>query len=153
MRPYMRQNLSKKGFTLIELIIGILMFSIIGAGLTTIFVSGLKFYSEEQSQVNNQFSVTEISTQFDTDIRQTVSASKNVNCLILTTVNASTIQYCYNTVNQSLSRNTAVIATGIQTFTSQIILNQVKIVIETDPDLRLMKNKIELNYYLREGNY
>jgi prepilin-type N-terminal cleavage/methylation domain-containing protein len=153
MRPYMPQNLSKKGFTLIELIIGILMFSIIGAGLTTIFVSGLKFYSEEQSQVNNQFSVTEISTQFDSDIRQTVSASKTVNCLILTTVNASTIQYCYNSLNQSLSRNTSVIATGIQTFTSQILLNQVKIVIETDPDLRLMKNKIELNYYLREGNY
>lgn len=149
----MRQNSSKKGFTLIELIIGILMFSIIGAGLTTIFVSGLKFYSEEQSQVNNQFSVTEISTQFDSDIRQTVSASKNVNCLILNTVNATTVQYCYNALNQSLSRNTLVIATGIQTFTSQIILNQVKIVIETDPDLRLMKNKIELNYYLREGNY
>lgn len=149
----MPQNLSKKGFTLIELIIGILMFSIIGAGLTTIFVSGLKFYSEEQSQVNNQFSVTEISTQFDSDIRQTVSASKTVNCLVLNTVNASTIQYCYNSVNKSLSRNTSVIATGIQTFTSQIVLNQVKIVIETDPDLRLMKNKIELNYYLREGNY
>lgn len=149
----MRQNSSKKGFTLIELIIGILMFSIIGAGLTTIFASGLKFYSEEQSQVNNQFSVTEISTQFDSDIRQTVSASKNVNCLILNTVNATTVQYCYNALNQSLSRNTLVIATGIQTFTSQIILNQVKIVIETDPDLRLMKNKIELNYYLREGNY
>jgi hypothetical protein len=129
------------------------VFSIIGAGLTTIFASGLKFYSDEQSQVKNQFNVTEFSTQFDSDIRQTISATKNINCLILNTVDATSIQYCYNSINKTISRNTSVIATDIQTFTSQIVLNQIKIVIETNPDLRLMKNKLELNYYLREGNY
>lgn len=149
----MRQNLNNKGFTLIELIVAILVFAILGAGLTTIFISGVTFYSEEQSQVNNQFSITEISTQFDNDIRKTVSASKNVNCLILNIVDSTTIQYCYDSINQSLSRNSSIIASDIQIFTTQIVLNHIKITIETDPDLRLMKNTLELNYYLREGNY
>lgn len=148
----MRQNLNNKGFTLLELMIGLIVFTLIGAGLTTVFVSGLKFYSEEKSQVENQFSITEVSTLFDKDIRQTISATKSLNCLNLIGV-SSTIQYCINTSSKTLSRNTSVIARGINTFTVVIQGNQIKITLKTDPDLRLTENTLTLEYFLREGNY
>lgn len=148
----MRQNLNKQGFTLLELMIGLIMFALIGAGLTTVFVSGLKFYTEEKSQVENQYSITEVTTLFEKDIRQAISATSSLNCLNLINV-SSTVQYCLNTSNKTLSRNTSVIAHGINTFTVLIQLNQVKITLKTDPDLRLTENSLSLEYFIREGNY
>lgn len=148
----MRQNLNKQGFTLLELMIGLIMFALIGAGLTTVFVSGLKFYTEEKSQVENQYSITEVTTLFEKDIRQAISATSSLNCLNLINV-SSTVQYCLNTSNKTLSRNTSVIARGINTFTVLIQLNQVKITLKTDPDLRLTENSLTLEYFIREGNY
>lgn len=148
----MRPNLNNKGFTLLELMIGLIVFTLIGAGLTTIFVSGLKFYSEEKSQVENQFSVTEISTLFEKDIRQTISVTSSLNCLNLIG-DTNTIQYCINPSTKTLSRNTNVIGHGINTFTVLIQGNQVKITLKTDPDLRLTENTLTLEYFLREGNY
>lgn len=149
----MRPNLNNKGFTLVELMVAIIAFTIIGAGLTTIFVSGLKFYSEEKSQVENQFSITEVSTLLESDIRQSISASQSSDCLNLTNVDASVVQYCFNSSDKSLSRNTQIIARGINTFMINISGNQIKVTITTDPDLRLSENSLSYEYYLREGNY
>jgi Tfp pilus assembly protein PilW len=149
----MRQNLNNKGFTLLELMIGLIVFMLIGTGLTVVFVSGLRFFTDQQSQVGNQFSVTEISTMLERDIRQSTSASKTTNCLNLTLFNSNIVQYCLNTSTQVMTRNSNVIANGIESFSVIVNTNQIKITLTTDPDLRLMKNTLEFEYYLREGNY
>lgn len=149
----MRQNLNKNGFTLLELMIGLIVFTLIGTGLTVIFVSGLRFFTDQQSQVENQFSITEVSTMLENDIRKSASASKSLNCLNLTLINTSSVQYCINTSTKELTRNSSVIANKIESFNVIVNSNQIKITLTTDPDLRLMKNILEFEYYLREGNY
>lgn len=149
----MRQNLNNKGFTLLELMIGLIVFTLIGTGLTVIFVSGLRFFTDQQSQVENQFSITEVSTMLENDIRQSTSANKSLNCLNLTLINTSSVQYCINTSTKVLTRNSSAIATNIESFNVIVNSNQVKFTLTTEADLRLMQNIIEFEYYLREGNY
>lgn len=153
MRHSMRQNLNNKGFTLLELMIGLIVFTLIGTGLTVIFVSGLRFFTDQQSQVENQFSITEVSTMLENDIRQSTSANKSLNCLNLTLINTSSVQYCINTSTKVLTRNSSAIATNIESFNVIVNSNQVKFTLTTEADLRLMQNIIEFEYYLREGNY
>lgn len=153
MRHSMRQNLNNKGFTLLELMIGLIVFTLIGTGLTVVFVSGLRFFTDQQSQVENQFSITEVSTMLENDIRQSTSANKSLNCLNLTLINTSSVQYCINTSTKVLTRNSSAIATNIESFNVIVNSNQVKFTLTTEADLRLMQNIIEFEYYLREGNY
>jgi len=145
--------LNNKGFTLLELMIGLIVFTLIGAGLTVVFVSGLRFFTDQQSQVENQFSITEVSTMLENDIRRSASASKTLNCLNLTLINTTSVQYCLNTSTKIMSRNSSVIATNIESFNVIVNSNQVKVTLTTNPDLRLTKNILEFEYYLREGNY
>jgi hypothetical protein len=133
--------------------IGLIVFTLIGAGLTVVFVSGLRFFTDQQSQVENQFSITDTSTMLENDIRQSTSASKSLNCLNLTLKNSNTVQYCLNTSTHILTRNSNVIANNIESFSVIVNSNQVKITLTTEADLRLMKNTLEFEYYFREGNY
>jgi len=153
MRHSMRQISNRKGFTLLELMIGLFVFTLIGTGLTIVFVSGLRFFTDQQSQVENQFSITETSTMIENDIRQAISASKSLNCLNLTLINTSSIQYCINTSTNVLTRNSNAIANNIESFNVIVDSNQVKITLTTKADLRLMKNTLEFECYFREGNY
>ena len=70
MRHSMRQNLNRKGFTMLELMIALIVFSIIGVRLTTVFVSGLRFYSEEKSQIDKQQALTQFSIALESDVRK-----------------------------------------------------------------------------------
>lgn len=149
----MRQISNKRGFTLLELMIGLIVFTLIGTGLTVVFVSGLRFFTDQQSQVESQFSITEASTMLENDIRQSTSASKSLNCLNLSLNNSNTVQYCLNTSTHVLTRNSNVIANNIESFSVIVNSNQVKITLTTEADLRLMKNTLEIEYYFREGNY
>jgi|GEM_PF-3321294 len=149
----MRQALNRKGFTLLELMIALIVFSIIGVGLTTVFVSGLRFYSEEKSQIDKQRSLTQFSISLENDVRKSKSATKSLDCLNLTQNNNSTITYCYNSVNSTITRNTVVIAQEISSFTLTVTTNQIKIKIITAPDLRLSSNTLDFEYYLRTGNF
>lgn len=149
----MRQNLNRKGFTLLELMIALIVFSIIGVGLTTVFVSGLRFYADEKSQVENQQSLTQFSISLENDIRKSKAASKTLNCLNLTQNNNSVVSYCYNSLNKSITRNTNEVAQNISTFTVTVSSNQIKLTLITSADQRLNQNTLNYEYYLRTGNF
>lgn len=153
----MRQNLNRKGFTMLELMIALIVFSIIGVGLTTVFVSGLRFYSEEKSQIDKQQALTQFSIALESDVRKSKLASKSINrsinCLNLTLNDNSTIAYCYNSLNKTISRNAIVVAEEINTFTISVTTNQIKLTIVTTPDQRLSQNTLNYEYYLRTGNF
>jgi prepilin-type N-terminal cleavage/methylation domain-containing protein len=113
----MRQNLNHKGFTLIELMIALIVFSIIGVGLTTVFVSGVRFYADEKSQIENQQALTQFSVSLENDVRKSKLATKTINCLNLTQNDNSVISYCFSSIDNSIRRNTSIIAQNIDTFT------------------------------------
>lgn len=149
----MRQNLNHKGFTLLELMIALIVFSIIGVGLTTVFASGLRFYADEKSQVENQQSLTQFSISLENDIRKSKAASKTLNCLNLTQNNNSVVAYCYNSLSKSITRNTSEVAQNISTFTVTVSSNQIKLTLITSADQRLNQNTLNYEYYLRTGNF
>ena len=153
MRHFMRQNLNHKGFTLIELMIALIVFSIIGVGLTTVFVSGVRFYADEKSQIENQQALTQFSVSLENDVRKSKLATKTINCLNLTQNDNSVISYCFSSIDNSIRRNTSIIAQNIDTFTVNVSSNQIKLTLITSVDQRSNQNTLNYEYYLRIGSF
>lgn len=149
----MRQNLNHKGFTLIELMIALIVFSIIGVGLTTVFVSGVRFYADEKSQIENQQALTQFSVSLENDVRKSKLATKTINCLNLTQNDNSVISYCFSSIDNSIRRNTSIIAQNIDTFTVNVSSNQIKLTLITSVDQRSNQNTLNYEYYLRIGSF
>jgi prepilin-type N-terminal cleavage/methylation domain-containing protein len=154
MRPAFsrKYRLDPKGFTLIELIVAMTIFGIIGSVLITIFVAGLTYFSEEKSQLINQGNISVISGALEADTRKSSSMTITGSCLVLTQ-SASNSTYCLNATTHEFTRNSTVIADNIATVTYTIDLNKLTLNILTIADRRGVQNKITMTYYLREGNY
>ncbi len=128
------------------------IFTMIGTALVGIFISGVRFYSQEQSQLDNQQNLTTLSAFIENDLRQSTAMSLSGGCLNLTTVNG-TVVYCHNTVAKTLTRNNQVIASGIASITFTINLNRLTLSLLTIADQRGITNSLTQDYILREGNY
>ena len=154
MRPLSNNKkvIKNYGFTLVELIVALAVFAILGTVLAMVFSGSLRFYSEENSQVENQESITTLSVMLENDFRKINSMSITNSCLTLVQPTA-TILYCHNTTNKSISRNGKVIATKINSATFTINFNELTSTVETVADKRGITNKAIFHYFLREGNY
>lgn len=142
---------SIKGFTLIELVIGMLVFGILGTAVTMVFVNGLNFTRDEKSQTLHQLSLTDFNVRLEADVRKSTSASVSSGCLVL--VQSSNISYCHDAGTQEVFRNGSMIANEIATFTVSVNQNHIQIDISTIEDNRNVSNALQLNYYLRQGSY
>lgn len=142
---------STKGFTLIELVIGMLVFGILGTAITMVFVNGLNFTRDEKSQTLHQLSLTDFNGRLEADVRKSTSASISSGCLVL--VQSTNVSYCHDAGTQKVSRNGAMIATEIASFIVSVNLNKIQVNIATTQDNRAVTNALELNYYLRQGSY
>lgn len=142
----------QRGFTLIELIVAMAVFAIIGSVLVTIFVSGLQYYSNEKSQLLNQENISGISAAYEADARKSTGVALSGSCLVFTQTGGNST-YCLNSTTHEYTRNNAVIADGIATVTYSITLNKIILTVSTVNDQRGISNTINLTYYLREGNY
>lgn len=145
-------NKYKAGFTLLELIVAMAVFSILGSVLVSIFVAGVQYFSNEKSQLYNQFGITELSGALESDARKASSASSASGCLIFTIPSGNTT-YCLNATSHEVTRNSNVIADHISTFVFTINQNKLSLVVTSTNDQRGNNNTINLTYYLREGNY
>ncbi len=128
------------------------IFTMIGTALVGIFVSGVQFYSQEQSQLDNQQNLTTLSVFIENDLRQSTAMSLSEGCLNLTTVNG-TVVYCHSSTDKTLSRNSQVIASGIASITFTINLNRLTLNLVTIADQRGITNTLTQDYILREGSY
>jgi len=142
----------KSGFTLIELIVAMTVFSIIFGVIVTIFVSSVQYFSNEKSQLLNQFNITDLSAAIEMDTRKSSSASLSSNCLVLA-IQSGNATYCINTTTHQVSRNGNVIADNIQSMGISISGNKLILTVISVNDQRGVNNTINLTYYLREGNY
>lgn len=147
-----RNPRAQRGFTLIELIVAMAVFSIIGAVLVTIFVAGLQYYSNEKSQLLNQENISGISAAYEADTRKSTGVAISGSCLVFTQ-SGGTSTYCLNTTTHEYTRNDVVIADRIASVTYSITLNKIVLTVLTTNDQRGISNTINLTYYLREGNY
>jgi prepilin-type N-terminal cleavage/methylation domain-containing protein len=154
MRPASIRDLTREhtGFTLIELIVAMAVFAILGSILVSIFVSAVSYFSSEKSQLFNQSSISEISAAFEADTRKASGASISSNCLILTIASGNKT-YCLNTTTQIYTRNNVQVGDHIATVSYDIVLNKLTLTVTTTNDRRGINNTIKLTYYLREGNY
>ena len=144
-------KLSNKGFTLIELVIGMLVFGILGTAVTMVFVNGVNFTRDEQSQTLNQLRLTDFSVRLESDVRKSTHASVAGGCLVL--AQTTNVQYCHDPQTQAVLRNGAMLADKIASFTVSVNQNQIHILITTLQDKRNVANTLALSYYLRQGQY
>ena len=140
------------GYTLLELIVALTLFTMLGTAVLGIFISGVQFYAQEQSQVDNQQNLTTLSAFIENDMRQTKSMSLTSGCLSLSTVNG-TVVYCHDVSASTLTRNGQAIAQGISSVTFSIESTRVRLTLITQADRRGITNTITQDYVLREGNF
>lgn len=136
---------------MIELVIGMLVFGILGTAVTMVFVNGLNFTRDEKSQTLHQLSLTDFNVRLEADVRKSTSASISGGCLVL--VQSTNVSYCHDADTQEVSRNGVMLANEIETFIVSVNLNQIQVNIATTQDNRDVTNALELNYYLRQGSY
>lgn len=153
MRPNSKADFKHKGgFTLLELMIAILIFAIIGGILTMVVSTGSLFFSQENSQIDNQVDLTTFSLSMEKDIRKTSSLSVSGNCLVLGQ-SGGNVSYCHNASTQTLTRNGTVLTRRIASMAITILGSQVDLVLQSIADRRGDVNSYRQHYVLREGNY
>lgn len=154
MRQVLSNNvlIKKSGFTLIELIVAMTIFSIIFGVIVSIFVSGVQYFSNEKSQLLNQYSITDLSIALEVDTRKASSVSTSASCLVFATTSGN-VSYCLDVTTHKVNRNGLMIADNIQSMQMTITLNKIVLTIVSVNDQRGINNTINLTYYLREGNY
>jgi prepilin-type N-terminal cleavage/methylation domain-containing protein len=153
MRPASFNNQNPKaGFTLLELIVAMAVFSLIGGVLVTIFVTSVQYFSNEKSQIFNQYRITYLSDAFEVDTRRSTEVNIVSGCLVFT-ISSGNSTYCLNTSTHIVTRNNVQIADNIQTLSTTLNVNKLDLTVVTVADQRGITNTIHLTYYIREGNY
>jgi len=147
-----RPRSANRGFTLVELMVALLIFTIIGGVLASIFASGVIFYGNENSQVENQEAINLVSVALEKDIRKTSLMTVSSGCLSMTQSDG-VVLYCYDSANKLIKRNSVITARRIDLFTFLINNTELSVSIRSIADRRGETNSATLRYYLREGNY
>lgn len=142
-------KLTKNGFTLIELVITMLIVVIVFGILANLVGFSTKFFKDENTQVANQTALRLIAVTFEKDIRRYA-----LNSTLITGDNTcptlgSTITYCHDSVNKTITRNGVVIADGILIFKATTTTSKVYLEIETTQDSRGQDIKINYDVYFR----
>lgn len=144
---------SKKGFTLIELIITMFLLTVVLGLVTGIVTNSLKFFSDERTQVNNQASLRLIAVDFEKDVRKYVLGvdqfSYTSGCYRIVPELVSNINYCL--VGTDLTRNGVLIGEQVSQFTAvyNTTNNSIALTIRSLPDAYGRVNEVIVNIYIR----
>lgn len=141
--------INKKGFTLIELVITMLIVVIVFGVLANLVGFSTAFFRDENTQVANQTALRQVAVNFEKDVRRYALNSTQIvtvgSCYTL----GSTITYCYDGGNQTITRNSVVVARGVQTFTVTYNTLKVNLFIKTILDSRNQFVDISYDVYFR----
>lgn len=141
---------SRKGFTLIEIVITMLIVVIVFGIVANLVGFSTKFFRDENTQVANQEALRLVAVSFEKDFRKyalnsTLITSGSAGCYTLGTA----VTYCLN-ANEEITRNGNIIAKDVASF-SLILTNTsyIHFEIESIQDSRGIANNLEMDIYYR----
>lgn len=138
---------NKKGFTLIELIIVIVVIGIIMGGVVSAFAFGMQFFSDEDSSIGIQENLRFVAVNFEKDVRKSTSQSVTTSAPCAT---IDTVVYCL--VGTNIERNSVVIAHDIAAFIVYSTIEYIDLEISSIADDRGNDVSISTRIYLRRGD-
>ena len=151
----MRSVLNKKGMTLIEVLVTVLIAAIIMGMIASIFGFFANFYTSESRQVDRQENMRILLLNLEKDIRMSdQEVDLDGTCYIIGSGADSTPshEYCFDNINKIVSRNGNVLARGVDIFTLETTDDSdiaVNIQMITDGDRKLVKATYTI--YLRQA--
>jgi prepilin-type N-terminal cleavage/methylation domain-containing protein len=149
---------NKKGFTLIELIITIAVLSIVMGLIVGLVTQSLKFFRDEDDQVSNQAALRQIAVEFEKNVRKYVVTPTEYQvsgtCYIIQPVFESNISYCFDSANNTVTRNGVVIGENVAQFTAvyNTTNHNIALLIRSLPDGYGRVNEVSVNIYIRIGS-
>ena len=142
-------RINKKGFTLIELVITMLIVVIVFGVLANLVGFSTAFFKDENTQVANQTALRQVAVNFEKDVRRYALNSTQIvtvgSCYTL----GSTITYCYVIADKTITRSGIVVAKGIETFTVTTNSSKVNLYMKTIVDSRNQFIDIVYDVYFR----
>ena len=136
---------NKKGFTLLELIIVIVVMGIIMGGVVSAFAFGLNVYTDENSSVDRQENLRLVAVTFEKDFRKSTTQSVTVSGSCATI--GTSITYCLEGTN--VKRNGVVIAKHVDQMSITSSGTYFDLNLSSTPDDRNIDVDISTRIYLR----
>jgi prepilin-type N-terminal cleavage/methylation domain-containing protein len=147
---------SKKGFTLIEVLLTVLIIAIVFGMVASIVGFFSRFYTDENQYIDRQENMRILMLQIERDIRmsdQEVNLSGSP-CYIIGTGDSSTPihTYCFDVSTQVVTRNGTVVANNVSVFTFSLSSDRaLNIDIKMVPDLRGKQLEAVYTIFLRQA--
>lgn len=147
---------NRKGFTLIEVMLAILIVAIIFGMIASIVGFFSRFYSDESQYINRQENMRILMLQLERDIRMSDQAT-NLNsspCYLIGTGSGSTTSntYCFDVTTNVVTRNGNVVARNISVFNLSLSGDRaLDIDIKMIPDARGKQLEAVYTLFLRQA--
>lgn len=142
-------KLTKKGFTLIELVITMLIVVIVFGILANLVGFSTKFFTDENTAVANQTGLRQVAVTFEKDVRRYALKSSMISQSGACTSLDTAVTYCYVVADQTITRNGVVVANKIDAFTVIADSIKVNLSISTIDDSRGQDVDISYDVYFR----
>lgn len=141
---------NRKGFTLIEIVITMLIVVIVFGILANLVGFSTTFFRDENTQVANQTALRQVAVTFEKDVRRYALDATMFSVSGTCTTLGSTVTYCHDVANQTITRNGVIVAKGIQTLKIDAsVTTKVHLYLLTKPDSRNQTSDIKYDVYYR----
>lgn len=147
---------SKKGFTVIEVMLTLLILAIVFGMIVGIITFFSNFYQGENSTLNRQENFQVLMINLERDVRfsnqEIIFSNEDGACYIIGTPGVlQSNTYCFT--NKQVTRNGIVIARQIESFTLTTISNsEIVVSVESTADSRGQTIQANYTIYLRQGS-
>ncbi len=139
---------SAKGFTLLEVVLAIAIFSVILVVSYSILLTGLSLYNKNTVTIEEQRYLRMVFMKIDKDIRSYDGVIGDITVSGSTLSISSDISYSFDSSLGSITRTdsagASVIATGISSFTPQIETNSILVELTGSNDGQSIQSRIKL---------
>jgi prepilin-type N-terminal cleavage/methylation domain-containing protein len=148
----MKMIREKKGFTLIEIMVTIIILTIVFGMLATLVSFFARFYRDENSQLDRQENMRLLLVLLEKDVRMSnQSVDFSGTCYVIGTDDqvASQVEYCVS--GEQVVREGVVVAREIDTFELISTNDFIDVNIQAIPDSRGKVLEVSSRIFLRKG--